>query len=63
MEQSDLGCAFGMQQGKHSRFPFSVVLEGYLEVHSYYTAIVLWYKCINYFLLQVITASPHFKLK
>ena len=30
---------------------------------SYYTAIALWCRYIDYFLSQVTAASPHFKLK
>ena len=34
-----------------------------VKVHSYYTAIALRCRYINYFLPQVTAASPHFKLK
>ena len=34
-----------------------------VKVHSYYTAIALWCRYINYFLPQVTAASLHFKLK
>ena len=33
------------------------------KVHSYYTAIALQWRYIDYFLSQFTTASPHFKLK
>ena len=53
------------QETTHFAWPHHVCCTAviWFKVHSYYTAIALFCRYINYFLPQVTAASPHFKLR